>query len=200
MNRHIGSLTPRYFTELYASDPDPWRFATSPYEHAKYDATLASLPRATYAQALEIGCSIGVLTRRLASRCTSLLSVDVAESALDAARERCADLPHVRFAQGAVPAHWPEGRFDLIVLSEVVYYLGRDDIAALVGHLRTALNPGGDLVLVHWTGDTHYPLSGDEAAEAVIALGADSLAIRHQGRTPLYRLDVLRAVGSVAAP
>ncbi len=192
MNPPAGTLAPTYFTELYASDPDPWRFASSPYEHAKYEATLASLPRGTYAEALEIGCSIGVMTRRLAGRCARLTAIDVAESALDAARARCADLPHIRFACGAVPSDWPEGVFDLILLSEVVYYLDRDDIAVLVERIRAALRPGGDLVLVHWTGETHYPLSGDAAAEAVIGLGADMLDIRHQDRAPLYRLDVLR--------
>lgn len=192
MTRPAGSLAPTYFTEMYASDPDPWRFASSPYEHAKYDATLASLPRETYADGLEIGCSIGVLTRRLAGRCARLTAMDIAESALDAARTRCADLPHVGFVRGVVPSDWPEGRFDLILLSEVVYYLDRDDIAALVERIRSALKPGGDLVLVHWTGETHYPLTGDEAAETVIARGADMLDIRHQDRTPLYRLDVLR--------
>ena len=38
-----ASMSPAWFEALYASDPDPWRFATSPYEAAKYDDTLASL-------------------------------------------------------------------------------------------------------------------------------------------------------------
>lgn len=192
MSRYDGSLPPDYFTDLYASDPDPWRFATSAYEHAKYDATLASLPRQTYESGLEIGCSIGVLTQRLAPRCTALLSVDVAAGPLAAARARCAGLPGVRFRQASVPAEWPPGRFDLIVLSEVVYYFSRADIAVLVGRIEEAIEPGGDLILVHWLGETHYPLSGDEAAEALIA-GADGfLEVRHRKRDPLYRLDVLR--------
>ena len=73
------SLPPSYFEALYASDPDPWRFASSDYERDKYAATLAALPRQLYRSGLEVGCSIGVLTAMLASRCRRLLAVDVAD-------------------------------------------------------------------------------------------------------------------------
>lgn len=192
MSRHVDTVPPDYFTDLYASNPDPWGFATSPYEQEKYEATLASLPRETYAAALEIGCSIGVLTQRLAQRCTTLLALDVAPSALDTARARCADLSHVRFERAAIPAEWPAGRFDLIVLSEVLYFLSRDDIAASVALMRAALKPDGHLLLVHWLGETHYPVTGDEAADTVIALGDGWLDVVHQERAPLYRIDVLQ--------
>lgn len=193
MSRHVDTVPPDYFADLYASNPDPWGFATSSYEHEKYDATLASLPRETYGSALEIGCSIGVLTQRLAQRCTRLLALDVAPSALDAARARCADLAHVRFEQAAIPSQWPEGRFDLIVLSEVLYFLSHDDIAASVALMRAAVEPGGHLLLVHWLGETHYPVTGNEAAESVVKHGDGWLDIVHQERAPLYRIDVLQA-------
>ena len=193
MSRHVESVPPDYFANLYASNPDPWGFATSSYEHEKYEATLASLPRKNYDAALEIGCSIGVLTQRLAQRCTNLLALDVAPSALETARARCAGLTHVRFEQAAIPAQWPAGRFDLIVSSEVLYFLSYDDIAASVALMRAALEPGGHLLLVHWLGETHYPLSGDEAAESVIERGDGWLDVVHQERMPLYRIDVLQA-------
>ena len=193
MSRHVDSVPPDYFDNLYASNPDPWGFATSSYEHEKYEATLASLPRKSYHAALEIGCSIGVLTQRLAQRCTHLLALDVARPALETARARCADLAHVRFEQAAIPGQWPAGRFDLIVLSEVLYFLSPDDIAASIARMRAALEPGGHLLLVHWLGETHYPLSGDEAAETVIVRGDGWLDVVHQERTPLYRIDVLQA-------
>lgn len=193
MSRHVDTVPPDYFANLYASNPDPWGFATSAYEHEKYEATLASLPRQTYGSVLEIGCSIGVLTQRLAQRCSHLLALDVAPSALDTARARCADLAHVHFEQAAIPAQWPDGRFDLIVLSEVLYFLSPGDIAASVSLMRAALEPGGNLLLVHWLGETHYPMTGDEAADSVIKLGDGWLDLVHQERAPLYRLDLLQA-------
>jgi SAM-dependent methyltransferase len=190
--RATTSLPAGYFEQLYATSPDPWDFANSDYEAAKYAATLTVLPRDRYADALEIGCSIGVLTRLLAERCDRLVALDAAEGALAAARSRCAALPGVDLRCMAVPGDWPEGGFNLILLSEVVYYLDRPDLTRLVGRVRQSLAPAGEVVLVHWTGQTDYPLHGDEAAELFIAGSADFLAVIRQERAAQYRLDVLR--------
>ena len=197
MSRHAGSLPAAYFERLYAADPDPWKFATSDYEREKYAATLAALPRELYGRALDVGCSIGVLTRALAERCRELVAMDPVPSALAAARERCADTPQVAFLEGAVPAIWPPGRFDLVLLSEVVYYLDQFDLSRLVGLVAGAIEPQADIVMVHWTGETDYPLGGDEAAGLFIAgLTATGVARVDPGRSSRsgqYRLDVLRA-------
>ena len=191
--RRSGTIPAAYFEQLYATGTDPWGFATSAYERNKYRALLEALPHARYASALEVGCSIGIFTRDLAGRCDGLVGLDVAEGALIEARERCADLSHVRFIRAQVPGEWPEGRFDLIVLSEVAYYLDGPDLDRLVGRMRRALRPGGDIAMVHWLGPTDYPLTGDEAAEAVIRGWAGSARVLVRTRTAEYRLDVLRA-------
>ena len=194
-NRPASSLPASYFEAIYERDPDPWRFQTSAYERAKYDATLAALPRARYRRALEVGCSIGVLTRDLAPRCDALLAVDAAEKALAAARAACADRTNVEFALLRAPDHWPEGTaaFDLILLSEVVYYFDRPDVARLADRVRHSLAPGGDCLLVHWIGDTDYPLSGDDAAECFIEAASGFADVIRQERSERYRLDLLRA-------
>ena len=69
------TLQRAHFEALYAADPDPWDFETSAYEQAKYDATIAALPPGPISTALEVGCSIGVLTERLARPCDRLLAV-----------------------------------------------------------------------------------------------------------------------------
>lgn len=191
--RRAKSLDTDYFKGMYAMESDPWRFATSAYERDKYAATLAALPRARYASGLEVGCSIGVFTHQLCPRCDALIGLDVVPSVLDDARARCADCPNVRFQLAAVPGAWPDGRFDLILISEVAYYLDRADLARLVARVAGSVLPEADIVLVHWLGVTHYPLSGDEAAEGFIA-GAQGFArVLKQSRTAEYRLDVLRA-------
>ncbi|SFK88106.1 class I SAM-dependent methyltransferase [Methylorubrum salsuginis] len=191
--RHAQTLPARYFVDLYASNPDPWRFTSSDYEREKYAATLRALPQPRYARALEVGCSIGVFTRQLADRCADLVALDIAPSAIEAARARCADHPRIEFVVGAVPTVWPEGRFDLIVLSEVLYFLDRDDLARLVAQVGRSLRPGGDCVLVHWTGVTDYPLSGDEAVEGFVAGAAPFSRPLTRARRDHYRLDVLRS-------
>ncbi|WP_375462049.1 class I SAM-dependent DNA methyltransferase [uncultured Enterovirga sp.] len=191
MSRYTTSIPPSYFDERYAVDPDPWRFETSDYERAKYDATLGALPKPHYASTFEVGCSIGVLTRQLAQCCDTLIALDVAEAALDRARERCRELNHVAFVCGQVPGDWPDGTFDLILLSEVIYYLDAGDVTRLARRVRDSLRPGGDVILVHWTGETHYPLTGDEAAEGFIAQAAGFGTVTARSRTDVYRLDVL---------
>lgn len=189
MSRKIASLDPAYFEALYAADPDPWRFATSEYERQKYAATLAALPQRRFPHALEVGCSIGILTRQLARRCDQLLSIDVATAALAQARANCPEA-NVTFEQRRIPLDWPGGRFDLIVFSEVLYYLDRADLMSAAAHTTASLAPDGAVLLVHFLGLTNYPLSGDDAAQSFIA--ATGLNPVLQRREPDYRLDLLR--------
>lgn len=186
-----SSLPAGYFDAVYAADEDPWRFESSAYEHAKYDATLAALDGRHFHRALEIGCSIGVLTQRLAGRCDALLAVDVNDTALAKARARCAHLPHVRLERRELPRAWPPGRFDLVVCSEVAYYWGDADLEHALELMFAALEPGGMLLLVHWTHPVHdYPQTGDEVHDraAAHAVQAGARACAHR-RTGDYRLD-----------
>lgn len=184
------SLAPSYFDDVYAAHDDPWRFATSDYEAAKYAATVEALPRPRYHSALEIGCSIGVLTRLLAARCDALLAVDVAERALAQARARTRELPHVRLARLRLPDDDPGGRYDLVMLSEVAYYWSPADLDRAVTLLARRLDPGGHLVLVHWTPFVpDYPMTGDAVHDAVCAR-SEFTPVR-SARAVTYRLDVL---------
>ncbi|GAC1345061.1 MAG: class I SAM-dependent methyltransferase [Acetobacteraceae bacterium] len=185
-------LTPGYFEQIYARDPDPWRFATSDYEREKYAATIAALPPGRFGRAFEVGCSIGILTRQLTACCDAIVAVDVADAALRQAEQICADLPGVRFANMAVPQDWPEGRFDLILFSEVLYYLGIPGIAAAARKTLESLSPGGTVVLVNWHGPTDGACTGDEAAELFITGCRPRLTPTLQDRAEKYRLDVLR--------
>ena len=181
-----------HFEALYAARPDPWRLATSDYERAKYAATLAALPRPRYARGFEVGCALGILTAELGRRCDDLLAVEPVEAALRQAAARLADQPYVRLAPLFVPGEWPGGSFDLIVLSEVVDYLGADDVVALAGRVVGSLEPGGDVVMVHWVGKKRGPPSGDEASDRFVAAAGGEVAVLRAERNADYRLDVLR--------
>ncbi|MDQ2769432.1 MAG: nodulation S family protein [Bacteroidota bacterium] len=187
------SLPPEYFDHVYAANRDPWDFENSAYEREKYAATLAALPRPHYAEAFEIGCSLGVLTAQLAPRCGHLLAVDVSEAALAQARARCVGLPQVEIRNLRVPEEFPDQPFDLIVLSEVGYYWSAPDLARAAGQLLAALHPGGQLLLVHWTPPVHdYPLTGDEVHDFFLAKAGPAGPLRHLAgqRHETYRLDL----------
>ena len=185
------ATNPAYFEAMYAREADPWRFASSDYERAKYAATLAALPPRRFGRGLEVGCSIGVLTRALAGVCDAVLGVDVAEAALVQARATCAGLPHVAFERMVVPGQWPAGGFDLIVFSEVLYYLGRAALQQAAARTLAALPTGGTVVLVNWRGETGTEIGGEAAADAFIGAGNPGLRPARQERTDAYRIDIL---------
>lgn len=190
--RRETTIDADYFEAMYQADPDPWGFETSAYEQEKYDRTLAALPGPRMGRLLEVGCSIGVLTARIAPRCDAVVAVDLSETALATAAARCADLPNVTFARMAMPAEVPTGTFDVVLLSEVVYYLDDGDIARLADYLRGAVVPGGHVLLVHWTGETDYPKTADAATEGLRAALGDAVSAVHGERQPAYRLDLWR--------
>jgi SAM-dependent methyltransferase len=185
------SLPAAYFQSLYENDPDPWRFASSDYEKEKYAATLAVIGETRIARAWEVGCSIGVFTAALADLCDAVLAVDVADAALAQARRRCAGKPGVRLERLQVPAEWPEGRFDLIVFSEVLYFLSASDIRLTARRSVASLERAGRIVLVNWTGENGQVLSGEAAADAFLA-AAPELSAVSQDRRPGYRVDIIQ--------
>jgi cyclopropane fatty-acyl-phospholipid synthase-like methyltransferase len=187
------SLPASYFESIFAHDGDPWDLASSAYEADKHAKTIAALGGRHYRNALEIGCAGGVLTRRLAAWCDSLLAIDISRSALSQAQKRCGDLSNVSFRECDYP-RWSEAvnGFDLIVVSEVAYYWASDDLVAAASRLRATLRQGGDLILVHWTGATDYPQTGDDATESLLNALADSVTAIASQRTASYRLDLWR--------
>lgn len=140
-----------FFERLYARSPDPWRFEGSWYEARKRAVVLASLPRQRYAAAFEPACANGGLTAPLAARCDRLLACDTAAPAVHATRERLAGQAHVEYMQAWLPEQWPRGRvFDLVVLSEFLYYLAPPALGGLLHALRASLLPHGTVLACHW--------------------------------------------------
>jgi predicted TPR repeat methyltransferase len=183
-----------HFQQLYQASADPWKFQTSTYEQAKYRRTVGALEGRRFGSGLEVGCSIGILTRMLAPYCERLLGVDIVEDPLADARARCADQPGVRFERMQVPGEWPDDRFDLIVLSEVLYFLSADDIGRCALHVKNTLLPGGVVVLVNWLGRTDDPSSGDLAPNRFILAAEAFLRVVRQERHEGYRLEILTPV------
>lgn len=185
------TLDRRYFEELYATSPDPWDFATSGYEAAKYTRTVAALEGRRYGRVLELGCSIGVLTALLAPWCDELVAIEPVAAARRQARERTAGLPHVEVRDGAAPDALPPGPWDLVVASEVLYYLDVPALTVTLGHLEDGLRPGGHLLAVHWTPPTTtYPQQGDAVHEQL--LSRPGLQPVHADRDDTWRLDLFR--------
>ena len=159
---------PNSFEEKYQQNPDPWNFATSEYEQSRYAAALESLGGSHFERALEPGCSIGVFTERLARVCGHVDAMDISETAVAEARERCAGLQNVTITHESIATFAPRSTYDLIVLSEIGYYFDPADLSAIAGRLISHLATGGLLLGVHWLGYSEdHSLSGDEVHEVL---------------------------------
>ena len=222
MEKEITLLRPpdlnrEHFENIYTHSPDPYNYETSSYERSKYERTIEVLTHRPYHRALEAGCSIGVFTAMLAPLCDELIAVDISEKAVVVARERLANFRHVRIERRTLPEETPEGPFDLIVASEILYYLPIDIVAVALQRFERVLAPGGVLLAVHWRGSwrrrivekirplflRHWilknrPSAGDEVHEK-FSLGDEihELLSKHTCLTnrvslvePRYRLDL----------
>ena len=162
------TLGPGYFDAMYAAAADPWSLRTRWYEERKYAISAAMLPRRRYGDAFEPGCSVGVLTGMLAGRCDRLLSCDLTPAAVQAAAEHTVNFPNVRVEHRIIPRDWPPGQFDLIVLSEFLYYFAGGDLDDVLDLVVTALRPSGAVLAAHWRHPVaEYPRSGDEVHAAL---------------------------------
>jgi SAM-dependent methyltransferase len=192
MTRKTATIPPEYFEEKYKADLDPWRFRTNDYERDKYQATLGSLTKDKYSAGLEVGCSIGELTKLLNPRCANLLAIDGSATAIEAARS--VNDRNVSFCVANLPEEFPDGSFDLIVLSEVLYYFEKSDLQRVAQSCMDAISRGGDIILCHWLGETDYPLSGVEASELFAHIIARTLPVRSILHDATYRLERFSAV------
>jgi cyclopropane fatty-acyl-phospholipid synthase-like methyltransferase len=187
-------LPDSYFERMYAGDEDPWQLSSRWYEKRKYAITLALLPDRRYRHAFEPGCSIGTLTTLLARRCDHVTAVDVADAALRTAdrRLRAAGMrDRVTLSCASLDAPWPSGPFDLLVLSEVAYYLSVDKLAEVLRRQCPRLRPGAAVIAAHWRhAVADYPLTGDEAHTVIAATpGLTSLGCYRDGDVVVDAFD-----------
>lgn len=150
------SLDAQYFADLYASSDDPWAFRTRWYERRKRDLLLASLPRQHYERVFEPACANGELSVLLAERCASLMCQDIDPTAVGLARQRLRAAHHAQVEQGHLPGDWPGGQFDLIVLSEIGYYLDPTAWLQVIEQSVASLTGDGALLACHW----RHPIAG----------------------------------------
>ncbi|CAN5543241.1 SAM-dependent methyltransferase [soil metagenome] len=169
-----GSVRPAtaaaYFEGCWERSDDPWEHATRWYERRKYRLTVEALPRSRYRRCFEPGSGTGLLTCLLASRVDALVAMERHPRGAAATRRRCDDLPNVRAVTGEIPGDWPDGRFDLIVLSELLYYLDAPALHTTLDRAAGSLEPDGHLVAVHYRPDVEeHAWNGDEIHDWLLA-------------------------------
>jgi cyclopropane fatty-acyl-phospholipid synthase-like methyltransferase len=179
-----------FFEAKYQQKTDPWDFSSSDYELRRYDAIIRAIAHRRYGRAFEPGCSIGVLTERLAEHCDEVYAMDFSSSASARAQVRCAHLPHVEVHCASLPEGTPAKDFDLLVLSEIGYYFAPQDWQRICTALIDSIQPGATILAAHWLGHSQdHRMSGEEVHE--ILLSHAMLRVEHAERGPNMRLERL---------
>lgn len=155
--RALTPFLPWYFNEqhfenLYRRKEDPWDYTQSPFEREKYEKTLNVIP-SEVKSILEVGSSEGVFTELLLQKGKRVVGIDISETALERARKRLKKYHgQVELRKfNIVKDNGLPGNFDLILASEVLYYLGNKNVLlALEEKFLTFLKEDGYLLLVHF--------------------------------------------------
>lgn len=160
---------------------DPWDYRTSAFEAHKRRVLLRACGPRGFGRGLELACAIGETSRALVARCLTLVATDGAPTALETARRLTPPGARIQYRHGILPHGLPPGPFDLIVVSEIAYYLGPRDLDALGRRLLAALAPGGRIVVLH------HIVPFDDAAQRPAL--AQARLCRHLGRHALRIAD-----------
>ena len=173
---------------MYRESEDPWNFATDAYEANRYDTIMRLIGERTFRRVFEPGCSIGILTQRLAHIATRIEAMDISPTAVERAGVRVACHQNVAVTLGSLPANIPDGCFDLIVLSEVGYYMDELTLRGLMDQLVRRLERHGELLAAHWLGvSPDHELSGDRVHE--IIGNVSGLVLENSARYEGFRID-----------
>lgn len=151
-------VTESKYARCFTVRADPWDYEVTPFTLEKFQAAIEMLDGVRggirFQRAWEIGCAEGAITVRLAQICEHLTAVDFIPLALERARVRCQEFDHISFTKWDLEADQAPGRFDLIVITDVLGSLGgRRAIRRARDKVASALAPGGYLLYGDFLGD-----------------------------------------------
>lgn len=199
MTTHSGE--PAYWDCVFA-EPDPWNYG-SEYEQKKYAQSLSLVPEQSLARVAEVACAEGHFTAMLAPRVGRLFASDISPVALERTRDRCRAWSNITYTVLDILTDELPAGMDLIVCSEVLYYLPEHRLPWIVEKLSRALRQDGYLLSAHAnvladdpdsTGfDWDHPFGARKIGEAFER--CRELALMKQMDTPLYSIRLYRRVG-----
>ncbi|MFN8108991.1 MAG: methyltransferase domain-containing protein [Thermoleophilia bacterium] len=147
--QHVQAYYDRIAPRLYAVEDRNWHLQS---RMSLVLGTIDSLAPRTTAdgappRALDVGCGTGFLLEQLAGRGYTGVGVDLSPESVAIAQKRLVDLGVSDRLRAEVGSAYepPEGRFELITLTDVLEHL--EDPRACLRALRERLVPGGLLVI-----------------------------------------------------
>jgi len=190
----------RHFESRHRNEREPWMFAERAAEILRHEwivnTAIEAAPRAT----LDVGCTAGQLTGRLARALPNVAAVDVSPTAVAKARQRIVSrTSSVAFLAGSVLS-LPVGAdsFDLIVAADGLYSwdLTADDRARALAELHRVLESGGRMILTEHMRPRRFPDFVQEVEQSPF----DIRAIGYLYDRPWYQFESwFRAIQGVGA-
>lgn len=111
---------------------DAWGYSGSDVHGRRHELILNAIPQQNFESGFEAGCAEGHLSRLLATRVNRLVATDISEIAIQRARVRNADLLNVTFIAGDVRERLSLDAADLLVFSDVLYYLSKSEVQGVI--------------------------------------------------------------------
>lgn len=182
------SIDEGFFNQLYQKNRDPWDFATSPYELFRYHRICEVIQHKRHDWIFEAGCSIGVLTSKLAHLAKYVEAIDISKIAIAQAQRHCQHLTNVYLKSTPLPDYLFNPATDLIVLSEIGYYFTYREWCALLDKIISQMRPNTHILASHWLGESQDHLTSGDEVHNTFAL-FNELQRVHQERHQAFRLD-----------
>ncbi len=164
----------RDFERLYQTEDDPWQIGDA--DTPRYNTYLELLRPHAKGAVLDIGCGFGALLARLAGDGIALEGIEISETAVVKGRQR---FPFITFHSGnaariADVAGIQDRKFDLIICSDVIYYITEREQSELLAWINNHLSAEGVAFVAAWCPGGNYLLP-DELVESV---GANIVPMR----------------------
>lgn len=158
-----GTSLPHHFEDIHSAGHEPWSFSERGVETLRHERLTDLVSSLAPRRLLDLGCSLGQMTARLATLPTNVYAMDVSPTAVRRARERLRDaaaVPVPGFVSGdATQLPFGAQTFDVILASDGLYswQLDIDDRATALGQIHHALAPGGHAVLTEHMRPDRFP-------------------------------------------
>jgi cyclopropane fatty-acyl-phospholipid synthase-like methyltransferase len=145
------------FDLLFKASKDPWGYQDSEYEAKKRESLLDSMP-SDFELLLEIGSADGhnLMAIEAEHPDTRLVGIDISSEAIQRARERSKGTIDFQRAVPGISQRLRQqyGTFDVLVFSEMLYYIGSKSAwKELLTPMKTLIRPGTIVVAVHPASD-----------------------------------------------
>ena len=163
-----------------------WERLTDPVR-GYVDDLLAHVPDGC-AQALDVGCGVGELSRRLSVVSDEVLGIDRAAHMIETARRLSSDVPNVSFELADfLDAPLAEDRFDFVLAVASIHHMAFDEA---LSKMAAVSRPGGVVAVLGLANESH-PF--DVAASAVGAIQVHTIARRPRRGSNVHAMPVLDA-------